>query len=111
MKNEQYFNSKAEGQEDQFQIQKEMLELCIKAGRRLMHDYQHMLNEVPDDNYFKKEYRERGNMWKDIFYPDDGMKNYRTRLHQVIMNLEFDLDRAKRLLKEHGIDPNPDEPF
>ena len=97
--------------EDQYQIQREMLELAIKAGRRLMHDFNHMLSEVPDDNEWKKEYRERGAHWQSVFYPDDGMKNYRTRLHQEIMNLNHQLARAHKLLIEHGIDPTPDLPF
>jgi hypothetical protein len=97
--------------EDQFQIQKEMLELVIKAGRRLMHDFDHMLNEVPKDNPFKKDFQERAQLWRDIFYPDNGAKNYRSRLHQELMNLEFELSRTKRLLQHHGIDPDPDLPF
>ena len=97
--------------EDPSVIQKEMLELSIKAGRRLMHDFKHMLSEVPKDAMFKKDFEERGKMWEDIFYPDHGMKNYRSDLHQTIMNLEFDLERANRLLKEKGIEPGPDLPY
>jgi hypothetical protein len=97
--------------EDPSVIQKEMLELSIKAGRRLMHDFKHMLNELPKGAMFKKEFEERGKMWEDIFYPDHGMKNYRSELHQTIRNLEFDLERANRLLKEKGIDPRPDLPY
>ncbi len=97
--------------EDPRLIQKEMLELAIKSGRRLMHDFKHMLNEVPDSSMFKKEFEERGKMWHDIFYPDNGMKNYRSRLHQTIMDLEFELERAKKLLVEKGIDPSPDLPY
>lgn len=101
----------AEGSEDPLVIQTEMLELSIKAGRRLMHDFKHMLNEVPEGSMFKEQFAERGKMWENIFYPDDGMKNYRSRLHQTIMTLEFELERANRLLKENGIDPRPDLPY
>ncbi len=94
-----------------FDFQKEMLDLSIKSGRRLMHDYKHMLSEVPEDNMFKKDFQERGEMWESIFYPDNGMKNYRSELVQTIMNLEFELSRAKEQLKKHNIDPNPDLPF
>jgi len=97
--------------EDQFEIQKEMLELSIKAGRRAMHDFDHMLNEVPEGNMWKKEYRERGKHWKSIFYPDDGMKNYRNSLHKEIESLDYQLRKARELLVKHGIDPNPDLGF
>ncbi len=97
--------------EEQFEIQREMLELAIKAGRRMMHDFDHMLNEVPDDNEWKKEYRERGRHWRSIFYPDDGMKNYRSELHKEIARLGNRLSVAHKLLIEHKIDPNPDSPF
>lgn len=59
---------------DQIEIQKELLELMIKAGRRLMHDFKHMLNEVPKDSMFKVEFEERAKMWEEIFYPDNGPK-------------------------------------
>jgi hypothetical protein len=97
--------------EDPSVIQKEMLELSIKSGRRLMHDFKHMLSEVPDGSILKKDFEVRGKVWEDIFYPDHGMKNYRSELHQTIINLDFELERVKRLLKEKGIDPTPDLPY
>lgn len=98
-------------QEDLFLIQKELLELTIKAGRRLMHDFYHLLSEVPDNNQFKKVYTERAEMWKTIFYSDDGPKNYRARLHLDLDNLEMENNRLKRLLKAHKIDPDEKYPF
>lgn len=100
-----------EQQDDILSIQKEMLELTIKAGRRLMHDFNHMLNEIPETSTEKEMYSSRGKMWGDIFYPDDGPKNYRSSLHQEIIELEFKLNRAKKLLVENNIDPDPDSPF
>lgn len=97
--------------EEQFNIQKELLEITIKAGRRLMHDFDHLLNEVPQDNEFKKDYEDRAKMWRVIFYPDDGSKNYRTKLHQTIIHLEVQLGIAQKLLKELGIDPEPNLPY
>jgi hypothetical protein len=99
------------GKEDLLLIQTELLELTIKAGRRLMHDFHHLLSEVPDDNQFKEVYTKRAAMWKGIFYPDDGPKNYRASLHYEISNLEMENSRLKALLKKHGIDPNEDHPF
>jgi hypothetical protein len=97
--------------EDIRDIQKETLELVIKAGRRLMHDFDHLLNEVPKGNDQKSMYEQRAKLWRNIFYPDDGPKNYRSTLHQEIMNLEYQLSKAKKLLIEHGIDINADQPF
>jgi hypothetical protein len=91
--------------EDLIKFQKEMLDLMIKAGRRLMHDFDHMLDEIPSDNIFREEYKERAAMWRTIFYPDNGAKNYRSELLQTIMDLESKLDRANNALLKHGIDP------
>jgi hypothetical protein len=102
-----------EKNEDLIQFQKEMLDLMIKAGRRLMHDFDHMLREIPADNIFKEDYEERAAMWRTIFYPDNGAKNYRSEMHQTIMNLEFELERAKTVLEKHNLDINEglDLPF
>lgn len=88
--------------EDQVLILKEMLDLSIKAGRRMMHDFNHMLDEVPEDNRFKEDFRERAKIWRSIFYPDNGMKNYRAELHKEIEELEWQLRQAKEKLKEQG---------
>lgn len=87
-------------------IQKQMLELSIKSGRRLMHDFQHLLDEVPNDNPSKKLFIERGEIWKSIFYPDNGMKDYLTDMHYRIRNLEIKLSVAQDKLREHGIEFN-----
>jgi hypothetical protein len=97
--------------EEAFNIQKEMLELAIKAGRRAVHDFDHLLNEAKLDPTIREEFQQRVTMWKEIFYPDKGPKNYRSTLHQEIINLQFRLSRAHQLLKEHGIDPEPHFPF
>ena len=99
------------GVEDLFNVQKEMLELSIKAGRRMMHDFKHMLREVPNDNMFKKDFEERAEIWESIFYPDDGMKNYRSELHLTITRLEVKLSSAHQKLKNLGVDPDGDLPF
>jgi hypothetical protein len=96
---------------DQFEIQKEMLELAIKAGRRLMHDFDHAINEIPEDNRFRHVFLSRAEHWRTIFYPDNGIKNYRNSLHQEIDNLERELMRLKKLLTDSGIDPYGHLPF
>lgn len=97
--------------EDQFEIQKELLELSIKAGRRMMHDYKHMLSEIPANNVNRQEFQQRGKIWESIFYPDNGMKNYRSELHLEIDNLRISLKIAQDLLIKHGIDPEPHLPY
>lgn len=94
----------SESTEDTRQVQKELLELTIKAGRRLMHDFNHLLDEIPDSNVNRKEFEERAIIWRDIFYPDNGPKNYRTELHLTIDQLDSKLSKAKLRLKENGID-------
>lgn len=97
--------------EEQIEVLSEMLELSIKAGRRMMHDYKHMLSEIPEDNLFKDDFKERAQTWESIFYPDNGMKNYRAKLHKEIERLQWELDHANKKLKEHGLSQDDDLPF
>ena len=98
--------------EDILVFQKEMLELAIKSGRRLMHDFDHLLRELPKDHFFREDYEERAKMWHTVFYPDNGMKDYLTELHMTIRRLDIELSVAKDKLKKHGIDTiNDDLPF
>lgn len=90
-------------EENQVKILQEMLELSIKAGRRMYHDYKHMLSEIPSDNRFYDDFKERGEIWRSIFYPDNGMKNYRADLHREMEQLEWKLSQANKQLKEHGL--------
>jgi len=96
---------------DIFEIREQTLELVIKAGRRLMHDFKHLLDEMPNDYKGKQTYRERAEMWEDIFYPDNGPKNYRSSMHLRIMDLERDNARLIKLLEDNGLDPNLYLPF
>ena len=98
--------------EDQLEILQEMLELSIKAGRRMYHDYKHMLSEVPRNNQFYEDFKERGDIWHSIFYSDNGMKNYRAELHRELESLEWQLRKAKEeLIKLKGNDSTDDLPF
>ena len=100
-----------DNKDDQIVILKEMLELSIKAGRRMMHDFNHILDEIPHDNPVKKEFRERAQIWKSIFYPDNGMKNYRADLHREIESLEWENNTLKKRLVEERKDSSDDLPF
>ena len=91
------------------EIQAELMELTLKAGRRLMHDFAHLLNEVDADT--SKIYRERLKVWKSIFYADNGNKNYRAELHHDISHLNIKLMVAYDKLRAAGIDPDADLPF
>ncbi len=92
-----------ESKEDLFIIQKEMLECSIKAGRRMAHDYKHILAYIPKDCWLRKDFTERCKMWESIFYPENGVKDYRNELHSTIEKLEFELQRATKLLEKNGI--------
>jgi len=97
--------------QDIITTQKEMLELAIKSGRRLLHDFDHLLQDIPKDHFFREDYKERSQMWHTVFYPDNGMKDYLTELHMTIRRLDVELRIAKDQLKKYNIDPNPDSPF
>lgn len=93
-------------------LQKDLLELSIKSGRRLLHDFDHLLSELPKDHFFKDDFKERSKIWHSVFYPDNGMKNYLTQMHYDIRFLEIKLRSAEEKLKKHGIDNiNPDLPY
>lgn len=85
---------------EEFEIQRELLELSIKSGRRLMHDFNHLIDELPNNHPSKKMYRERAEIWQSIFYPDNGMKNYRTQLHVEIDRLNSEVRVLKDKLKK-----------
>jgi len=92
--------------------QKDLLELAIKSGRRVLHDLDHVISDLPTDHPFKKDYRERAKMWHTVFYPDNGMKNYLTEMHYQIRRLEVELSVAKDKLKLYGIsNTDPNLPF
>lgn len=96
---------------EQIDLQAELLELSIKAGRRLMHDFNHLLNEIPGDNPVKSEFEQRAAMWHSVFYPDNGMKNYRAELHQRISWLEVRLSVAHDQMRAAGLVVDQDLPF
>lgn len=100
------------GTEDIEITQKAMLELAIKSGRRLLHDFDHLLSELPKDHFFKEDFKERSQMWHTVFYPDDGMKNYLTELHYQIRRLDVENSTLKERLEKHNLDSSGDDlPF
>jgi hypothetical protein len=86
----------------------EMLQLSIKAGRRCVHDFDHAVDEIRDPAT-QEFFRERIETWRSIFYPDNGVKNYRHELHQTIYSLETQVERLKALCRANGIDPQDPE--
>lgn len=88
-------------------IERELFELTVKAGRRCAHDLAHAIDSDPDaDN--RKFMRQRLDVWRIIFYPDNGPKNYRARIHQTIHDQESTIETLRKLLKSHNI-PDPTE--
>lgn len=95
----------------------EMLDLSIKSGRRVTHDFHHCISmfesaedqleklgvQRPGDGY-SKMFRQRADMWHDIFYPLNGMKDYRAELYRDISNLKSEIRRLERLCEKHNID-------
>lgn len=101
-----------------------LLDLSIKAGRRVTHDLGHCVSCLGMAEYrlgeeqgkrhsYKDRYKERQEMWKKIFYPLNGMKNYRNQLHNELMDKDVEINRLKQLCIDNNIDPtDPNEiPF
>ena len=84
-------------------VNREQLELVVKAGRRCAHDLAHAASDVVYSPYPKDErskfWAERARHWEEVFYPGDDGKNYRSRLHREIARLE-------QLCRDNGIDPD-----
>lgn len=93
-----------------------MLDLSIKAGRRVTHDLGHcyqelaMLESMHERATGKKHrrqsgtYRSRYDMWMSIFYPLGGMKDYRSQMFKQVSELEQEVRRLRQLCEENGID-------
>lgn len=107
---------------------RELNRLLVKAGRRAAYDLKHaaddlesaahMLRHYDYDNDRKLEahkgYRQRADMWLQIFNPADDGKHYRDRLHHAIDDLECKIEKYQKLLQEHGIEDtisSDDAPF
>ncbi len=75
-----------------------------------MHDFDHLLQELPQGN-IKNEFEERAKLWRDIFYSDNGPKNYRTQLHLEIDRLSVSLSSARKALKDAGLIHTDDLPY
>ena len=93
-----------------FEIQQEMLDLAIKAGRRASYDLRHAVSHIDSPEWANLFY-DRAQMWLDIFDLDSGIKDYRHTLHKKIDKLESENNRLKRLLKENGIEDPEEIPF
>ena len=98
----------------------QMLDLSIKAGRRVVHDLDHCISDLGMACYMLERegirplktadvYRNRSNMWRSIFYPLKGMKNYRSEMLAEQMRLEDEIRRLKKLCADNGIDPEDPE--
>lgn len=99
-----------------------LLELSIKAGRRVTHDLGHCVNDLAMREYQQgdesphrssRRYKQRQEMWENLFYPLRGMKDYRTSVFMELLDKEREIARLKKLCKDNNIDPeNPNDiPF
>lgn len=82
----------------------EQLSLSIKAGRRCMHDLSHAVDHI-EHKETRLIYQQRVDLWHSIFYADDGVKNYRHKLHHEIDRLQRDNARLRALCISAGVDP------
>ena len=88
---------------------REMLTLVILAGRRCTHDLGHALSEMPQSSDWHQHLRSRLHAkhyhWMKVFYPDDGAKRYRDRLHYQLDEARSQVERLENLCRANGIDP------
>lgn len=85
----------------------ELNELLIMAGRSVTHDLDHVVGTLEmevDDTFLTDLMYDRLKVWKAVFYPDKGPKNYRSELHKELFDLEREVGRLERLCKEHDIE-------
>lgn len=82
--------------------QREIYELIVKAGRRCAYDLAHAAGEI-DDREMSKHFHARSHMWLDVFYMEDGGKQYRHKLHHIISMQDMVINRYRELAKEHGL--------
>lgn len=87
-------------------------ELLVMAGRRVTYDLSHVLSDL---SVYEKDkdrlirYRDRIQNWHRVFNPGDVGKNYRASLHRDIADLEYEIERLRKLCEKHNIkheDPN-----
>ena len=83
--------------------QNEYIEILVKAGRRCAYDLRHAADEIASPIYRTKMY-ERADLWLKVFNPADDHKNYRHHLHDVIGELERQIDKLVARCAEHNVD-------
>lgn len=84
---------------------KEMFEVISKAGLRCAYDLRHAADHI-NDKELSNMFNNRSKMWLNIFNPNNGPKNYQNSLHNEIYNLERDVEKLKKLLREKGVQEN-----
>lgn len=94
---------------EKFEELKELNLILTKFGRRVVHDMAHMHDNLcPHREIFpsSEEWSDKIDMWKSVFYPDDGRKDYRLQMHQEMDDLERQIRGYQKILYEHNI-PDP----
>jgi hypothetical protein len=86
--------------------------MLIKLARRCAHDLDHAVSFIPEDTWPLEMLEPRSRQWLKIFSPS-GVKNYRTKLHDQLDDLEMEVALLRRQLENAGIKPDTirDIPF
>lgn len=93
--------------DDPQELQRELFELLVKAARRCNYDLNHAADNITDET-LREMFRKRFAMWKAIFEPANGIKDYRSKLYMQKAMLEVKLERAIELLDKNKIDHDID---
>lgn len=88
----------------------DLFELLIKSARRCMYDLKHAADMV-NDPYWRNVFRNGAEHYEKIFNSSADMKDYKSRLQNLIYRAENDLQKAIALLDANKIDHNIRMPF
>lgn len=72
--------------------QRELTELLLKSARRCAHDLGHAAEAATDPD-LRALFQERAQWWRDLFYPENGIKDYHTSLMRKVEQLEAGVKR------------------
>lgn len=92
------------------ELEREMIALAVKAGRRASYDLRHACGVIADEHW-RDIFEDRASHWLSIFDMDSGLKDYTHTLHKEINRLEHEVARLEKLLKEHNIKDPEKIPF
>lgn len=95
---------------DASDLSKDLFELLIKSARRCMYDLKHAADMV-NDPYWRNVFRDGAEHYEKIFNSSADMKDYSSRLQNMVRESEGDLAKAIALLDANKIDHSIRMPF